>query len=56
MFALSWPRGAMYLTHAHGMYNAAIKYKIIVLAHISQEINDLEWNEYTDMNERYFVE
>jgi len=33
-------------THAHGMYNAAIKYEIIVLAYILQEIGDLEWNKY----------
>lgn len=34
-------------TYAHGMYNAAIKYEIIVLAYILQKIGDLEWNEYT---------
>lgn len=33
------------------MYNAAIKYEIIVLAYILREIGDLEWNEYIDINE-----
>lgn len=33
-------------THAHGMYNAAIKYEIIVLAYILREIGDLKWNGY----------
>lgn len=40
-------------TYAHGMYNATIKYEIIVLAYILQKIGDLEWNEYNDITERY---